>query len=123
MKIRTTPSKHLPLVRLEEAIRRGVNEMYESVDSVGTYVVTCTTQSIRSTACRLAVVYSKLSNVKQESNVEGLESVQSLQCNAQRSLDAARSSESASLFVLPEVGGHPQEGGRSLIYDPPRTNA
>jgi hypothetical protein len=108
--------KHLPYERLEETIRYEEYEISKSLASVDRYVVTCNTQSIRSTGLRLAVVYSKLSNVKQDTGWSSSGSVQSLQCNAQHSLDVAAP---ADTYLVRQDNykyrGHPPEGYRSLI--------
>lgn len=109
MKIRTTPSRTSPLVRLEETMRLGEYATGWSANRLDRSTSAYLTQTKHSTGCRLAVSVLKLSSVKHEDDAQGLESVQSLHCNAKHSLDAARSSASASLSVAPR-GGHPQVG-------------
>ena len=113
MQIRTTSSRTSPLVRLEETIR---HDMVISHDDIGECYISRNTHTVLSTGLRLAVVLPKHSNAKGWRDIQCLESVQSLQCNAQRSLTAVRSSASASLSLsYPHLVGGQPTGGRGHV--------
>ena len=129
MKIRTRPSRTSPLVRLEETIGHDMKKMSRTLESVDRYTIahtnelhTCNTPSLHSTGLRLAVRAHKHSNVKLDTSVASGSDDEALQCNVRRSLDAVRSSASASFSVLGK-GGTPS-GGYGCLFSSryPRRN-
>jgi len=109
MQIRTGQVKHLPYERHEVTQGHEEHEMRLKSSGVDRYTIahtnelhTSNTPSLHSTCLRMAVVLHKLSNVKLDRRWSSLGSVQSLQCNAQRSLDLAAP---ADRYLSRSLGG------------------
>jgi hypothetical protein len=117
MQIRTGQVKHLPYERHEVTQGHEEHEMRLKSNDADTYTNACLHQSLHSTGLRLAVVIHKLSNVKLDTSVASGSDDEALQCNVRRSLDAARSSESASFSVL-RKGATPGMGYGCLFNTP-----
>ena len=109
MMIRTGQVQPLPLSVSQETMVLGEDVMVSSTLDVDRSTTVHHTASLHSTACRLAGSVHKLSNVKQDTRWSSLESVQLSKDLTQHSSNAARSSESASLDVVP-TGATPPLG-------------
>jgi len=117
MKIRAGQVKHLPLSASQEAMGEEVSMIGWSANRLDRSTSAYNYRSLHSTGLRLAVVIHKLSNVKLDTSVASGSDDEALQCNVRRSLDAARSSESASFSVL-RKGATPGMGYGCLFNTP-----
>ena len=110
MKIRTTLSKPLPLSASQEAMVLEEDTIHKSLVSVDR---SCSSYMMHS-------LHHPCRSMAETTRWSSLESVQSLQCNAQRSLDVAAPADTY-LVRQPDAkaGGHPQGQGWVMLFRSP----